>query len=614
VTRGRALPTEVLDQIVIKTDGVPLFIEELTKTLLESGLLREAEDRYVLSGPLPALAIPTTLHDSLLARLDRLELSKDTAQLGAALGREFSYDLLAAVTNLSEEELQQALAQLEGAELIFRRGRLPLATYTFKHALVQDAAYARLLKSQRQQLHSRIAQVLKEHFPDRAATEPELLAHHHTEAGEIAPAIDNWLAAGQRAIERSANVEAVAHLRRGLQLIEKLPQGLDRDRRELALQIGLGPPLMATMGYGVPEVGAAYGRARELCDRVGEVAQLLPILYGQSVYHIVNPATRMARQLTEEFLRMAESQGESGPALVAHRVLGFVQYEHGELVASRAHLQFICDHYVADRDRVLAFTYVHEPQPAAMAILSVVLWLLGYPDQSVRSRDEAILRSRESGHANTMAYAKTFAGCISSIICRDWLTARENSASLLTLSEHRRLPLFHAWAKLFHGRALAELGASTEVVAAMREALAEADARSTRNILTFHLALLAEAHDRLGEAEKALGVVEEALTCVEATDERWWEAEIYRLRGELLLSLGEENALEAEACFERAITISRNQTAKSLELRAAMGLARLWQRKGRTGPASALLAPYMVGLQRDLPHSISRTPRRCSTR
>jgi predicted ATPase len=237
MTGGKALPAEVVDQIVTKTDGVPLFIEELTKTLLESGLLREADDRYVLNGPLPPLAIPTTLHDSLLARLDRLGPAKETAQLGAALGREFSYELLAAVSQLRDKELQEALAQLASAELIFRRGRPPDATYTFKHALVQDAAYARLLMSRRQQLHSRIAQVLKERFPDRVAAEPELLAHHHTEAGEIEPAIENWLAAGQRAIERSANAEAVAHLRRGLELVEGLPDATERARRELVDKI-----------------------------------------------------------------------------------------------------------------------------------------------------------------------------------------------------------------------------------------------------------------------------------------------------------------------------------------------------------------------------------------
>src|SRR5262249_10283833 len=272
--------------IVAKTDGIPLFIEELTKTLLESGLLRETSDQYVLSGPLPAMAIPTTLHDSLLARLDRLGPAKDTAQIGAALGREFSYELLSAVSGLPEKELQDAIAQLTDAEIIFSRGRPPHAVYRFKHALVQDAAYASLLKGRRQQLHSRIAQVLREHFPERAAAEPELLAHHYTEAGETEPAIDQWLRAGQRAAERSANIEAGAHLRRGLELLESLPDTDERACRELTLQMALGMPLIAIKGYSGEETGAAYDRARELCERVGSAQQLFPILYGQIVFRM----------------------------------------------------------------------------------------------------------------------------------------------------------------------------------------------------------------------------------------------------------------------------------------------------------------------------------------
>jgi predicted ATPase/class 3 adenylate cyclase len=588
VTGGKALPAEVLDQIVIKTDGVPLFIEELTKTLLESGLLREVDDRYVLTGPLPPLAIPTTLHDSLLARLDRLGSAKETAQLGAALGREFSYELLAAVSPLQDRALQEALAQLTSAELIFRHGQPPNATYAFKHALVQDAAYARQLKSRRQQLHSRIAQVLKERFPERAAAEPELLAHHHTEAGETEPAVANWLAAGQRAAERSANVEAVAHLNRGLQLLERLPDTVERQRCELALRIALGTPLMATKGYGSPEAGAAYGRARELCDRVGSPAQLLPILYRQWAYHIVHPETRMARRLAEDFVRAAESQGAEGPGLVARRALGFSQYELGELTESRANLQQVCDLYVPERDRTLAFQYGQDPHATALALLSIVQWLLGHFDRAMQTRAEAIARAGETAHANTIAYTQTFAGCVFGAMSRDWHGVREHAASLTMFTAQQRLALWHAWVKFFNNLALAEL-APTD--AHLQELLAEIDATGTRNNLTFHLALLAEVHGRLGQTATGLSVIDKALAQVGATDERWWEAEIHRVRGELLLSLTAENALEAEACFERAIGIARRQSAKSLELRGATSLARLWQDKGRSDEASALLAP-----------------------
>jgi class 3 adenylate cyclase/predicted ATPase len=596
MTGGKDLPTEVLDQIVTKTDGVPLFIEELTKSLLESGLMQEGKDRYVLARPLPPLAIPATLHDSLLARLDRLGPAKETAELGAALGREFSYELLAAVSELEERKLQNALAQLASAELIFCRGRPPDAIYAFKHPLVQDAAYARLLKSRRQQLHSRIAQVLRQRFPDRVAAEPELLAHHYTEAGEIEQATDAWLAAGQRAVERSSNVEAVAHLRRGLDLIERLPDGVERAQREIALQIALGTPLMGMKGYGAPEVGVAYARARELCDHLGDTSQLLPILYGQTVFHIVNPETRMGRPLTEEFLRVAEDQGKMGPALVARRVLGFSQWQQGELVSSRTNLQQVCDLYAAERDRGLYFQHGQDPQPTAMAVLSLVSWLLGDVDKAMHLRQEAIALGRATAHANTLAYAQTFAGCVLGAACRDWSSAAEHGAAVLKLAEQRRLPTWHAWAKFYHTRALAEVAPTEALVAQMREALVEVDATGTRNTRTFHLALLAEVHGKLGQTAKALDVIGDALARVEETDERWWEAEAHRLKGELLLSLSTENASEVEACFRQATAIAISQHSKSLELRAAISHARLWQGMNENGKARALLMPVYCQL------------------
>jgi len=278
VTGGKVLPTEVQDRILAKADGVPLFIEELAKSVVESGLLRVAGDHYVMKGALPALTIPTSLHDSLLARLDRLGGVKETAQLAATIGREFSFELLAAVSQFPENELSDALDQLTNAELIFPRGHPPYASYSFKHALIQDAAYATLVKTTRYQLHSRIAQVLKERFPDRAAAEPELLAYHHTAAGEIGQATHYWLLAGQRAIARSAMAEAVAQLTEGLELLGALPDNPERQRRELELQLALGQASVAAKGFAAPETGRAYARARELCYRLGDIKQLFPVL------------------------------------------------------------------------------------------------------------------------------------------------------------------------------------------------------------------------------------------------------------------------------------------------------------------------------------------------
>jgi adenylate cyclase len=299
----------------------------------------------------------------------------------------------------------------------------------------------------------------------------------------------------------------------------------------------------------------------------------------------------MARRLAEEFLGLAESQSAEGPALVARRAVGFCQWQFGELATSWTNLQQACDLYVAERDRSLAHQYGQDNRPPALAVLSIVLWLLGYPDQAMRMRDEAITRARETAHAQTLAYAQAFAGCVLSAISRDWHSAREHGASLMIFTEQQRLALWHGWVKFYHSRALAEREPTEAVLAQMREALAEIDTTGTRRNLTFHLALLAEVHGRLGQGATALGVIDEALAQVEATDERWWEAEIHRVRGDLLLSLAAENALEAEACFERAIEIARRQSAKSLELRAATSLARLWQSKGRSDEAGALLTP-----------------------
>ncbi|MBI3756738.1 MAG: AAA family ATPase, partial [Deltaproteobacteria bacterium] len=305
VTGGKALPEEVLQQIVAKTDGVPLFVEELTKMVLESGLLIEADSHYELRGPLPPLAIPSTLQDSLMARLDRLSTVREIAQLGATIGREFSYELLQAVSLLDEGTLQHGLKQLVEAELVYQRGLVPQAHYLFKHALIQDTAYQALLKSTRQQYHTKIAQVLEERFPETKETQPELLAHHYTEASLLEQAIPYWQQAGQRAAQRSAYVEAVSHLTKGLELLKTLPDIPERTQQELVLQTTLGPVLIAAKGYTVPEVEQAYTRALELCRQIGETPQIFPVLRGLQIFYLIRAEHKTARELGEQLLTLA---------------------------------------------------------------------------------------------------------------------------------------------------------------------------------------------------------------------------------------------------------------------------------------------------------------------
>jgi predicted ATPase len=337
VTGDKALPPEVVEQIVAKTDGVPLFVEELTKMVLESGLLREGEERYELTGPLPPLAIPATLHDSLMARLDRLATVKDVAQLGATIGRTFTYELLQAVSPLDAAVLQQGLRQLVEAELVYQRGLPPQATYTFKHALIQDAAYQSLLRSTRQQYHQRIAQVLEAQFPEMAETQPELLAQHYTAADCTEQAVVYWQQAGQRALERSAYQEAIQHLTHGLTLLSTLPETPARAQQELNLQIALGPALMNTKGQAAPEVERAYARTRELCQQVGDTPQLFPVLWGLWSFHHTGGKLQTARELGEHLLSLSHRIQDSSLRLEAHRALGGTLVYLGEFAAAMEH-------------------------------------------------------------------------------------------------------------------------------------------------------------------------------------------------------------------------------------------------------------------------------------
>jgi predicted ATPase/class 3 adenylate cyclase len=337
VAHGKALPPEVLEQVAAKTDGVPLFVEELTKMVLESGLLQEREERYELTGPLPPLAIPATLHDSLMTRLDRLAAVKGLAQLGATLGREFSYALLQAVAPWDEETLQRGLHQLVESEFLYQRGLPPQATYVFKHALIQETAYQSLLRSTRQQHHQRIAQVLEARFPEVSETQPELLAHHYTEAGLMAQALPLWQQAGQRALQRSANLEGIEHLNKGLAVLATLPDTPDRLQRELDLHVTLGTALTATKGYVSPEAEHTCARAWEICQRLGEPPQRFPALYGLWSLYFVGGKHRQTRDHAEQFLHLAQRQEDAAPFLLAHRTLGMSLYFMGEVAQARGH-------------------------------------------------------------------------------------------------------------------------------------------------------------------------------------------------------------------------------------------------------------------------------------
>jgi class 3 adenylate cyclase/predicted ATPase len=594
VTRGKTLPTEVLHHIVTKTDGVPLFVEELTKMVLESGFLCEADGRYELTEPLPRLAIPTTLQDSLMARLDRLATGKEVAQRGATFGREFSYELLQAISLNDERSLQQALTTLVEAEVLYQRGLPPQAHYVFKHALIQDAAYQSLLKSTRQQYHRQIARVLEERFPETVKTQPEVLAHHATEAGLIAQAIPYWQRAGQQASERSANAEAIAHLTKGLELLTALPDAPERAQQELTLQVALGPALIAARGYAAPEVGKAYTRARELCQQIGDTAQLFPVLGGLWQFHLVRAEYQTTRALGELVLSLAQNGQDPTFLVEAHDGLGQALLFLGELAQAQAHLEQGLLLYDPQHHRELTLLCGGEdPGVACGVFAALTLWLRGYPDQALTKSYAALALAQELTHPFSLAVALAFTIIVHQFR-REEQAVHERAEAMIALSNEQGFALWVAWVTILRGWAIAEQGQGEEGIAQLRQGMTAMRATGAEVFWPYFLALLAEACGKAEQAEEGLAAVAEALEVVYKTGERFYEAELYRLKGELTLQSkeGMKSGVEAEveACFQKAIAVARHQSAKSLELRAVMSLSRLWQQQGKQQEAHAMLA------------------------
>ena len=587
VARGKAMPAEVVAHIAAKTDGVPLFVEELTKMVLESDLLQEGETGYDLTGPLRPLAIPATLHDSLMARLDRLGAVKGLAQLGATLGREFPYALLQAVAPWDEETMQQGLRQLVEAEFLYQRGMPPAATYLFKHALIQDAAYQSLLRSTRQQYHQHIARVLETRFSSLCDTQPELLAHHYTEAEALALAVPYWQQAGQRAIQRSANLEAIGHLSKGIALLAALPDTPERIQQELDFQLTLGPVYHAVKGQGAPEVEHTYARARELCGQLGETPQLFPVLWGLWYFYFARTELRTARELSERLLHLAERLQNPALRLLAHRAHGQTLCFLGELSASQTHLEQAVALYDFSQHRTLAFHYGQDPAVVAQSLLALLLWLLGFPDQAVQQSKAAISLAESLEHPYSLAYALIWAATVRQLR-RDRQATLDLTEAVMTLSNKQSFALWEAWSVILQGWDLAEQGRCIEGMAHIRDGIAAWRVTRAEIYHPHFLIILAKACAEGGRAHEGLGAVAEALGIISRSEERLHEAEIYRLKG-VLLQMTERHA-EAETCLSQALDVARRQQAKSLELRAAISLSQLWQRQGKPRQAHQLLA------------------------
>jgi predicted ATPase len=485
---------------------------------VESGLLTDAGDHYELAGPLPPLAIPSTLHDSLLARLDRLAPVKEVAQIGAVIGREFSHELLAAVSGRSEAELQAALDQLVSSELVYRRGLPPDATYSFKHALVQDAAYGTLLKSRRQQLHAQIAQVLEQQFPDTAATQPELLAHHFTQAGSVEQAVDYWYQAGRQATARSAMAEAAFQLKQALDLLANLSAGADRDRRELDLQIALGGAFVSTKGFASPEVGSAYLRAHELSRQAAETPEILAILSGLFQFHINRAELDAADKVAREQLRLAERWQDKAAQIISHRALGNILMFCGEFVPALKYLEQALALYDPVHRGSRVFLPYADSRVACLNFIAWSLLFLGYPDKALVRSHESLAVAHE-----LRPYTLTFAlhvSCLFNQIRGNLPMVKEQSATLVSLASEHGIPHCVATGTIFRGWALSAEGELDAGIAQMHRGLTAKQATGAQLKVPYYLGLLGAANIQAGNPREALDLLTDAVTRVDRTGER----------------------------------------------------------------------------------------------
>lgn len=589
VTGGRALPTEVMRHIVAKTDGNPLFVEELTKAVLEGGILAEHADGYRLDGPLPPLAIPATLQDSLMARLDRLVSVREIAQIGAAIGREFSYSLIRLVVARDEIALKHALTELEHAELVYREGEPPEAVYSFKHALLRDAAYESMLKSRRQLLHGQIARALEDDFPDVITSEPEILARHFTEAGIVEPAINYWLKAGNLALSRSANAEAVKHLRRGIELIPDLAPSPERVRKELDFYLALGPAVAATEGDSSQATSRVFARARELLGDGGTPTEQMTVLWGNYLAHSMRAEHAAAIEVARQCLTLASEQKNPGMAALANRFMGQTLHFMGSLVDARDYLEQTLAICAANQETITSYRrFGTDDQVNTLTFLAVTLFLLGYPEQSAVVAEQAESRARAMGHSFTTALALSHMAVLGTI-GGDPRGALAKADEAIAISVENEFASTDHRARFFRGALLAQDGDPQLGIELMRSAMAAAQENSELNRRTVYLCHAATAHASLGEPDIGLGLLDEAVQIAETTNARFFEAELHRLRGTVLLSLGKKD--EAETAMRRALTTAQQQQARWWELRAATSLAQHLRDEGRNAEACSVLKP-----------------------
>ena len=588
VAGSRPLPPDVVSQIVAKTDGVPLYVEELTKVALDSVVVRAPEDGSPLASATPWLSIPPTLQDSLTARLDRLASAKVIAQLGATLGREFSYALLRSVSNLDERLLQQELNRLTDAEFLYARGTPPDATYVFKHALIREAAYHSLLKSVRHQHHQRIAEVLVSDFPSEAEAQPEYVATHFTEGGQANTAVQWWQRAGRRAFSRAAYTEAAAHFTKGLDLIISMPASVERDQRELALEVELGYALIPVRGWAASDTARAFTRAGELSRQIGDTPVHFRALWGLGAFHFVRGDQRQARQVGEQCMIAAGKTNDIDAIMEAHYLSGITSCVMGKFVAGQRDLEECVRIYGTEKREAHRVLYGQDVKASALGWLAMARWVCGRPDEALDCANESLQLVRDAAQPFLLARGLAAVGFVH-VFRGDPQGPDSPLQAAIALCTEQGFTYFRAVVLAFHGANLVRLGRPQEGIVLMQTNVRALRTFGSELLFTTIFAHLASAHLGLAQVDEGLAVVDDGLKCVERTGERWAEAELYRIRGQLLLTRGLHEAARGETCFRQALETARRQQARSYELRAASALAQLWRQQRRDGDARALL-------------------------
>jgi class 3 adenylate cyclase/predicted ATPase len=593
---NKLLPASIRQDIIERTDGIPLFVEEMTKAVLEAESEGAARD-LVATVPSSALAVPASLHASLMARLDRLGPAKEVAQIGAAIGREFSHAVLAAVAHKPEADLGSALDRLIQADLLFRQGVPPHATYLFKHALVQDAAYGTLLRQPRGALHARIVEALENQFPEIAESQPELLARHCTEAGLIAKAAGLWGKAGQRSLARSALVEAIEQLARALAQIANLPGTPALRREQIKVQVALITPLIHVRGYAAPETKAAAERARVLIEQaeaLGEPPEdpllLFSVLYGFWTASYVAFNGDMMREVAAQVLTLAEKQGAIVPLMLGHRLMANSLLVTGDIAESRTHYDQAIALYDPAEHRQLATRFGQDAQVSALSYRAIGLWLLGYPEAARADTERALKYAREINQPATLLFALLH-GSLTDILCGDYAAATVKVDELVTLADEKGPFFWKAPGVMNRGCVLILTGNAHDAVQIMTSGITAYRSTGSTLWMPWYLAELARAYAQLDRFDDAWRCIGEAMVAMDTTKERWREADIHRIAGEIALTSPERDVAKAEACFERALAIACEQKAKSWELRAAISMAQLWRDQGKRNEARELLTP-----------------------